>query len=114
MEDIPCSELLFVLLREKGIHIWDGFSYFLTTAYSKDDITQLIDAVVTSAYELVTADFFTPESKNAAPAIGPNSSLKMLNTPPVPGARFGRDEAGNPAWFVVDAQHDGEYVKMDL
>ena len=27
-EDIPYSELLFTLMREKGIHIWDGFPVF--------------------------------------------------------------------------------------
>ena len=31
-EEIPYSELLFTLMREKGLHIWDGFPCFMTNA----------------------------------------------------------------------------------
>jgi len=37
-----------------------------------------------------------------------------LKTPPVSGAKLGRDENGNPAWFVVDATQDNGYIKIDI
>ena len=41
-EEIPYSELMFTLMREKGIHILDGFPCFVTEATSNSDIEQLI------------------------------------------------------------------------
>mgnify|MGYP003608668099 CR=1 FL=1 len=33
---------------------------------------------------------------------------------PVPGARLGRDEDGNPVWFIEDPSKNGEYIKINL
>jgi acyl transferase domain-containing protein len=41
-----------------------------------------------------------------------NSSI--INIPPVEGAKLGRDQDGNPAWFVLDSNKNGEYVKINL
>jgi len=38
----------------------------------------------------------------------------MVDESPVPGARLGRDEDGNPAWFVEDSSKKGEYIKINL
>jgi hypothetical protein len=32
----------------------------------------------------------------------------------VKGARLGKDESGNPAWFIADAKEKNGYVKIDL
>ncbi len=37
-KEIPYGELLFSLMREKGIHIWEGFPCFLTTAHDAADV----------------------------------------------------------------------------
>ena len=113
-EEIPYSELLFTLMREKGIHIWDGFPCFLSTAYSPQDVNHLVATCLASARELVAAGFFT-SSQPAAP--GPAERLEIgtsawLNQPPVPGARLGRDQAGNPAWFVADPGRPGSYQQL--
>jgi amino acid adenylation domain-containing protein len=42
-----------------------------------------------------------------------NNSLFSKN-PPVPGARLGRDEDGNPAWFIEDPNTIGEYIKVNV
>ena len=34
--------------------------------------------------------------------------------PPVPGARRGRDEAGQEAWYVPDPDRPGKYLRVDL
>jgi len=42
------------------------------------------------------------------------SSSTSLNTPPILGAKLGRDEIGNPAWFLADLNVKGKYIKIDL
>lgn len=36
----------------------------------------------------------------------------MPNEPPVKGSKLGRDEYGNPAWFIEDSNHKGKFVKI--
>ncbi len=113
LEDIPYAELLFVLLREKGFHIWDGFPCFMTSAFKEEDVNKLKKAFVSSIDELISAnilksDGVQPVQQNHVP------STKTLNMPPVPGARLGMDESGNPAWFIKDTKQDGEFVKIEL
>lgn len=111
-EELPYSELLFVLLREKGIHIWDGFPCFITTAFSEDDISSLVEAFSESVEEMIHAGFFP--SENYTSATRATSSFRTNNDPPVPGARLGRDENGDPAWFVANPKQKDEYIKIDL
>jgi len=34
-------------------------------------------------------------------------------SPPVPGARLGRDPDGKPAWYVANPDMPGKYIKVD-
>ena len=113
-KDIPYSELLFVSMREKGIHIWDGFPCFLTTAYTDNDIDFLMKTLLSSVDELVAVGILNKEASiNGHTAEAP-SSFEKLNTPPVPGARLGRDEKGQPAWYVADANQESGFMKIDI
>ncbi|AWM32568.1 polyketide synthase [Hymenobacter nivis] len=111
-EEVPYSELMFTLLREKGLHIWDGFPCFMTEAHTDADVTLIADLLLASVREMQEAGFFS-----AALAPGPvpaaHSSALSLNQPPAPGARLGRDRNGNPAWFIANGQA-GEYIQVDL
>ena len=56
--------LLFYLLRENGIHIWENRAFVMTTAHSVDDFTQLIRAFRESLSEMLSrrisdATFYT-------------------------------------------------------
>ena len=110
-EDIPYSELLFVLLREKGIHIWDGFPCFLTEPYTQKDLDKISNAILESCNALVAAKILNPREEENNIKDKPTS--KQLNTPPVSGAKLGRDEFGNPAWYIKEPVN-GNYVKIDL
>jgi len=112
-EDIPYSELLFVLLRQKGIHIWEGFPCFLTAAFTQDDIDKLINDFTSSIDELVDAGFL-PMVKDYFPAHANGLSSTVLNKPPVNGAKLGRDENGDPAWFIKNNELAGGYLKIKL
>ncbi|MDO6470697.1 non-ribosomal peptide synthetase/type I polyketide synthase [Maribacter sp. 1_MG-2023] len=113
-KDIPYSELLFVSMREKGIHIWDGFPCFLTTAYTSDDVDFLMKTLLSSIDELVAVGILSKEGLNGNHVASSQSSFDKLNTPPVPGARLGRDEKGQPAWYVADASQESGYMKIDI
>jgi acyl transferase domain-containing protein len=117
-KDIPYSELLFVLLREKGIHIMDGFPCYMTISFTKDDINQVIRAIFDSVDELIEAGIFNENDTGSVlekPEVTEEKSfVGILNTPPVAGAKLGKDASGNPAWFVADKNGSGNYVKIDL
>ena len=51
------------------------------------------------------------ENKTKAHQTGHTNTL---NNPPVPGARLGRDEKGNPVWYIADPNEKGKYIKVDL
>lgn len=113
-KDIPYSELLFVSMREKGIHIWDGFPCFLTTAYTDNDIDFLMKTLLSSVDELVAVGILNKEASINGHTVEAPSSFEKLNTPPVPGARLGRDEKGQPAWYVADANQESGFMKIDI
>jgi hypothetical protein len=52
------SSLLYFYLRDKGIHIREGFPCFLTTAHSDADIESIVRAFEESALEMRQAGFF--------------------------------------------------------
>ncbi|MBK1439222.1 amino acid adenylation domain-containing protein [Parapedobacter sp. ISTM3] len=109
-EEYPYTELLFALMRYKGIHILDGFPCFLTTAHEKADIERIIQAFEESLKELIEAGFIPTYRDGQAN----NRSLTSAPTmePPFPNARLGKDQEGNPAWFVEDTKNPGQYLQV--
>ena len=114
--DLPYSTLLFMLMRDKGVHILDNFPCYLTEAHSAADGQQLAAAFASSLDELLAVGFVptTAPAPVAPPAPAPTARRAALNQPPAPGARLGRDAAGNPAWFLRDPEQPGRYVQLAL
>lgn len=106
LEDHPWQDLLFAMMRTRGVHILDNFPCYGTTALTDEDIAIIKRAFKESIVELQDATFL-PRKKQAAV---PEASQSK---PPVPGARLGRDEAGNPAWFVPHPDKQGKYLKVE-
>jgi glutamate-1-semialdehyde aminotransferase/acyl carrier protein len=104
-EDQPYGDLLAFMLRDRGIHIYEGFPCFLTTAHSDADIEAIVTAFRESVREMQEAGFL-PE---------PTRSPGELDAsqPPVEGARLGRDPNGDPAWYVPNPEEPGKYVKVN-
>ena len=107
-EDNPWSDLLFVILRDRGIHIMDGFPCFFTTAHTTADIDAIIEAFKAAVAEMQESGFF-PEPRSKAVAA---PTLDASN-PPAAGARLGRDAEGKPAWFVRSPNEPGRYLKVE-
>ena len=111
-EEYPHSELLYILMREKGIHIQDGFPCFMTEAHTQQELDTIIEVVKVSIKELVAAEFI-PSTKKAPSQVS-SSNLITNEHPPLPDARLGRDENGNPAWFISDPDRVGKYLQIDI
>ncbi|GAB3804013.1 hypothetical protein GCM10028819_34840 [Spirosoma humi] len=109
-EESAYSELLFTLMREKGIHIWDGFPCFLTEAHTDAEIDTMIHQFTESLRSLLSTGFLGG-TRTAAHTDG---SSFVGNTPPALGARLGRDRNGNPAWFIPNPEQPGKYLQVEL
>jgi glutamate-1-semialdehyde aminotransferase len=104
LEDHPLQDLLFAMMRSRGVHILDNFPCFMTTAHTPDDIAKIKSAFRESVAEMQQAEFLPGRAKTARGFDAAN--------PPVPDARLGRDRDGQPAWFVPDPAAQGKYVKL--
>ncbi len=105
-EDHPLQDLLFAMMRNRGVHILDNFPCFMTTAHTAQDIAVIKSAFKEAVAELQEADFI-PRRVNA-PSVALDASR-----PPVPGARLGRDPEGRPAWYVANPAAPGKFIKVD-
>jgi amino acid adenylation domain-containing protein len=105
-EDHPLQDLLFAMMRNRGVHILDNFPCFMTTAHTAQDIAVIKTAFKEAVAELQEADFLPKRAKAQAAAFD-------ASRPPVPGARLGRDPEGKPAWFVANPDVPGKYIKVE-
>ncbi|MDB5731130.1 MAG: thioester reductase, partial [Variovorax sp.] len=103
LEDHPLQDLLFAMMRSRGVHILDNFPCFMTTAHTQDDIAAIKSAFKQSVAEMQEAEFLP---RRAAVALD-------VSRPPVPNARLGRDKDGQPAWFIPDPDAQGKFKKVE-
>lgn len=109
-EEYPYSELIFNLMRLKGIHIWDGFPCFLTEAHTPEEIDAIFAAFASSVDALLEVNLI-PFYQNTNQS---DSSVSTAsNQAPVAGAKLGKDENGNPAWFIENPDAPGKYLQIE-
>ena len=108
--EFPYGDLLYVYMRERGVHVWENRPCFMTTAHSAMDIALIINAFKESVMAMQAHGFIsgnlisgTTDSNNKAvlPSLAPSS-----------GARQGRDPSGKPAWYVADLNHPGKFIMV--
>lgn len=112
--EFPYGDLLFYLMREKGVHIWDHRPCFLTTAHSDEDLALAMTAFKECIAQMQAAGFFsTPNKADFLSAeFTKTTDNNFRNRPPQTGAKLGRDPEGNPAWYVPDPQRPGKYLQV--
>jgi acyl transferase domain-containing protein/glutamate-1-semialdehyde aminotransferase len=120
-QEFTQGELLFYMLREKGIHIWDHRPCFLTLAHSDADIAFIKEAFKKCIAELQSAGFLAAGLAGNERAIDlqhnghqnqAKSSTFLANNAPLPGAKLGRDANGKPAWYIADPERSGKYLQV--
>ncbi len=105
-EDHPLQDLLFAMMRSRGVHVLDNFPCFFTTAHTEQDFVAIAKAFKESVLEMQEAEFL-PRRKHVE-ALAFDASR-----PPVTGARLGKDPDGNPAWFVPNPDAPGKYMRVN-
>lgn len=117
------TELLFALMRYKGVHIMDGFPCFLTLAFTDADVDFVVKTYKEALSELTEIGFITSDDrsqttdhsqKDKQNVIPSNGSETTRNLPPVPGAKLGKDANGKPGWFVPDPERPGKYLQVKV
>ena len=89
--ELPLAPLYYTLMREKGVHTWEGHACFLTLAHSDVDLDHVVAAFSATLAEMQAADFLP----------------KRADAP-----RKGRDASGREAWFVPDPDRPGKYLEV--
>jgi acyl transferase domain-containing protein len=115
------GDLLFYLMRSKGIHIYDRRPCFLTTAHTDADLAVVMAAFKESISELQIAGFLdlvttsklAPENGISNGQSAPVVASTPANQSPQAGAKLGRDRDGNPAWFIPDPDRVGKYLQVE-
>jgi glutamate-1-semialdehyde aminotransferase len=96
--DAPLASLFFAYMRHHGVHIWEGRPGFLTLAHSDADLDRVAEAFRKSIEEMLQANFLPRRGE----------------VPPIAGARLGRDDQGDEAWFVPDADRPGKFLQLKV
>jgi amino acid adenylation domain-containing protein len=102
--DVQGGELFFAALRMNGVHVYDGFPWFVNLAHTEKDLSDVISAFRKSIEMMQELGIF-PKSVTGKYI---TNGLMSKDHPPVPGAMIGRDEKGNPAWFMENKE-TGEF-----
>jgi glutamate-1-semialdehyde aminotransferase len=105
LEEHPFGDLLFYMLRDRGIHIYDGFPCFLTTSHEEEQTRFIVEAFRNSLIEMQESEFLPASPRSDA-------AVRDAHHPPVPGARLGRDENGEPGWFAPNPELPNKFIKV--
>ena len=110
--ELPYAQLLFYLLREKGVHVWDHRPCFFTLSHTDADIEFVTRAFKDSVAELQTIGFLPGVTRENAATNSNGCEKGDRNHPPQPGARLGKDPEGNPTWYTPDPNRPGKYLQV--
>ena len=79
-EEVPYGDLIYAMLRDRGVHILDNFPCFLTTAHSDEDVAAIVAAYCAAADEMQASGFFPV--RTPPPATPPRGSGEAPSTEP--------------------------------
>ena len=97
--------LLFTLMVHEGIHIQQYRPNFLTTTHSDDDIKKILDAFKSSLAQLISIGLIDGDMVAAKNYLNNKSEIPA-------NARLGKNEKGEPAYFVEDSANPGSYIEV--
>lgn len=110
--DIGSGDLLFAILRFNGVHVYDGFPWFINLAHTDQEIAEVLTAFKSAVKKMQDMGLFPTGSKSLINEINLDPKIFDQKGAPMVGAKIGRDENGNPAWFVEDPEKVGEYFLL--
>lgn len=111
-KDTYGGEILFALLRFNGVHVYDGFPWFVNLAHTQEELNFVVDAIKKSVKEMQRMGLFPQGAAGAQVDVDIDFSVLEKTGAPMLGAKIGKDENGNPAWFIEDPENVGQYYKI--
>nr|WP_235505885.1 polyketide synthase [Variovorax sp. Root411] len=102
LEDHPLQDLLFAMMRSRGVHILDNFPCFLTSAHSAEDIAFIQGAFKESVAEMQESGFLP---RRAVAVAGFDA-----HKPDEEGSVLARDIDGQPFWYVPGAPTPSQHI----
>ena len=105
-QELVYSEVFFAGLRRRGMHIWDHRPCLLTIVHEQKHVDELVQAVYDTVVECQRHGFMPGEGYKKV------SDESVSERPPQKGAKKGKDESGNPGWFVPDTTNPGQFVQV--
>lgn len=99
------GHLLYTMMQTDGIHIQQYRACFFNTEHSQADIEKVTKSFKTALAKLVEHGLLEGD------AVAAKRFLKA--TPSIPeGARLGKNEHGEPAYFIEDPDNKGQYIEV--
>ena len=100
------SDLFFANLRMHGVHQYDGFPWFINLAHTQTELDFVKDVIKQVVTELQVG--------GVMPSNGRELKTDQMNclSPPVLGAKLGKDKNGNPGWFIPHPEKQGQYYQL--
>ncbi|WP_280816279.1 polyketide synthase [Variovorax sp. TBS-050B] len=95
LEDHPLQDLLFAMMRSRGVHILDNFPCFLTSAHGAEEIALIQRAFKDSVAEMQESGFLP---RRATVVTGFDHRRPRDED----GSILARDVDGQPFWYVPD------------
>jgi glutamate-1-semialdehyde aminotransferase len=119
-EDQTFGDLMFVWLRYNGLHIWDGFPCFFTTAHTDEVASKMLAVFRKTIAEMQACELLggaqlapqgTLEGEGSMERLFSQLGLKTSSTELPPGARLGKNSAGEATWFVASETDATKFVE---
>ena len=108
----PIPSLYYYRLLYHGLHVWLGRNLFLSVAHTDEHVNSIYETFIKVADEMITSGFLTGQISQQASGNKKVAHAQTSNTPPVPGAKLGKDPQGNPAWYIPDPEKPGAFKKV--
>jgi len=103
LEDHPLQDLLFAMMRSRGVHILDNFPCFLTSAHSAEDIATISRVFKESVAEMQESGFLP---RRATVITG----FDYRKAHEEDGSVLARDIDGQPFWYVPDTSSPSQLI----
>ncbi|MEP4546048.1 MAG: amino acid adenylation domain-containing protein [Saccharospirillum sp.] len=99
------GHLLFLSMTLDGIHIQQYRPNFLTTEHSDEDVEKILHAFKSGVANLIAHGLLEGDTVAAKKYLGGNGSIPA-------GAKLGKNENGEPAYFIEDPGNKGAYLEV--
>lgn len=105
-KDFQYSELLFTMLRERNIHIWENIPCYVTDAHTIEDVhftLSKLEEVIQLLVEkkIIAGDLFLASDQ-----------WMSQENPPYEGAKISINDKGFPVWVNQEAYVESSVIKL--